>query len=112
MRLDAPLPAPLLGRLVHVLSAVAAREGLPSRIHAVVPAEPRRPRASFDPRAELPPWRHSSETAGLSCPSRWNVARSAQGVQRARSGELGSTPVSSSRRRGSLIARPLAYIFA
>src|SRR5215813_12633512 len=53
---------------------VAVREGWPSRIHAVVPAEPRRPRASFDPRAELPPWRHLSETAGHSCPSRWNVA--------------------------------------
>ena len=94
------LPAPLLRRLVHALSAFAGCEGWPSRIHAVVPAEHRRPRASFDARAELLPWRHTSAIAGGSYPSRWNVARSSREMQRKRVGELRSSPVSSSRPAG------------
>ena len=56
--------------------------------------------------ATLPPWRHSSETAGHSCPSRWNVARSAQEVGRkARSPLLNSN-------RGGAIAIPTQDPFA
>jgi hypothetical protein len=82
---------------VHALSVFARREGWPSRIQAVVPAEHRRPCISFDARAALLPWRHTSAIAGGSYPSRWNVARSSREMQRKRVGELRSSPVSSSR---------------